>query len=286
MNEQQTTALIDPSKTIPQAQWDALTSSIFVGARPESIQLAISYCFARNLDILKKPVHIVPMYVKDAVTGQSAMRDVIMTGISEIRTTASRTKQYAGQDAPAFSEAKEIDFNGMKVNVPEFCTVTVYRVVNGERVAFSHTEYFTEACAIVNKTKQLNSMWFKRPRGQLAKCAEAGALRKAFPEEIGGEITADEVSSESHASNFDNPNVIEHITEDNTNRLNKAFAMTNTDIPALLKEYNVESISDLTNNDAASILEFKRNEVIEMKQLQKEQPPVQDQVETETPIQL
>jgi hypothetical protein len=37
-----------------------------------------------------------------------------------------------------------------------------------------------------------NSMWQKRPRGQLDKCAEAAALRAAFPEELGDDPTSDE----------------------------------------------------------------------------------------------
>ena len=36
-------------------------------------------------------------------------------------------------------------------------------------------------------------MWTKRKRGQLSKCAEAGALRKAFPEEVGNEYTVEEM---------------------------------------------------------------------------------------------
>ena len=36
-------------------------------------------------------------------------------------------------------------------------------------------------------------MWQQRPYGQLGKCAEAAALRKAFPEEIGNDYTAEEM---------------------------------------------------------------------------------------------
>lgn len=177
---------------IDQAIWSALTSSIFPGAKPESIVMAVEYCKARNLDIMKKPCHIVPMSVRDAKTGQSSFRDVIMPSIAEHRITASRSNSYAGIDAPVFGDIVQMQFGNIMHTVPEYCTVTVYRIIHGEKVAFSHTEYFEEACS-TTKDGSLNSMWSKRKRGQLAKCAEAGALRKAFPEEIGDEYTKDEM---------------------------------------------------------------------------------------------
>jgi hypothetical protein len=41
-----------------------------------------------------------------------------------------------------------------------------------------------------------NEMWANRPVGQLEKCAEAGALRRAFPEEIGNALTAEEMEGQ------------------------------------------------------------------------------------------
>lgn len=177
---------------VDQAMWSALTSSIFPGAKPESIVMAVEYAKARNLDIMKKPCHIVPMNVKDSKTGSTEWRDIIMPSIAEHRITASRSNSYAGIEAPVFGPMVDINFGGISHTVPEFCTVTVYRMIHGEKVAFSHTEYFEEACATV-KGGGLNSMWTKRKRGQLSKCAEAGALRKAFPEEIGDEYTKEEM---------------------------------------------------------------------------------------------
>ena len=177
---------------VDQSMWSALTSSIFPGAKPESIVMAVEYAKARNLDIMKKPCHIVPMHVKDAKTGQSQWRDVIMPSITEHRITASRSNSYAGIDSPVFGPMISAQFGNSTHTVPEFCTVTVYRIIHGEKVAFSHTEFFEEACSTV-KDGDLNSMWKKRKRGQLAKCAEAGALRKAFPEEIGSEYTVEEM---------------------------------------------------------------------------------------------
>lgn len=181
---------------IEEALWSAIGSSIFPGASDESKLLAFDYCKARGLDIMKKPCHIVPMSVKDAKSGRYEWRDVIMPGIAEARITAHRTGCYAGQDAPIFGPQVDATIGKTKHTVPEFCTVTVYRIIEGQRVGTSHTEYFEEACG-TTKDGELNSMWTKRKRGQLAKCAEAGALRKAFPEEMGGIITAEEAETEA-----------------------------------------------------------------------------------------
>jgi len=169
-------------RQITSPVWDMLLNSVFPDANPQSVLAAWDYCQARRLDILKKPVHIVPMKVNDV------WRDVIIPGIYELRATAQRTGQYVGQDAPAFGPIVTV----LGIEVPEFCTVTVYRLQHAERQAYSHTAYFAEECAL-KSGGEINSMWRKRRRGQLAKVAEAGALRKAFPEETGGEMAAEEM---------------------------------------------------------------------------------------------
>lgn len=177
---------------IDEFAMNALRSSVFPGATDNSILLAVDYCKSRELDIMKKPCHIVPMNVKDSKTGKYEWRDIIMPGIAEHRITASRTQCYAGIDEPRLGPTVEITIGGEQHQVPEFAIVTVYRIVEGQRVAFSNTEWFEEAC-VTTRDGKLNSMWRKRKRGQLIKCAEAGALRKAFPEELGGIHTAEEM---------------------------------------------------------------------------------------------
>ena len=221
-------------RNIDLAVWSTLQNSVFPGAKDESIILAVDYCKASKLDILKKPCHIVPMNVTDAKTGNKQWRDVIMPGIYEQRITAFRTGQMAGQDDPVFGEI--ISFNGM--DAPEWCRVTVYRFINGERCAFSHTEYFTEACA-TTKDGNLNSVWSKRPRGQLAKCAEAGALRKAFPDELGGVITADEVNEDQinppeDKSNIINGQSVELVTDEQIEQIKNLVEVTKSDMVGLL----------------------------------------------------
>ena len=59
--------------------------------------------------------------------------------------------------------------------------------------AYHAKVYWEETYASIGKTDIPNDMWGKRPRGQLDKCVEAAALRKAFPEELGNTYAAEEM---------------------------------------------------------------------------------------------
>ena len=168
---------------------EVLQSSLYPGAALPSIKMVLGYCKAAGLDPMRKPVHIVPMWDSKA----KQMRDVTMPGIGLYRTDAARTGEHVGTDEPVFGPMVEYDLNGAKVTVPEWCKVTVYRLKQGMKCAYTATEYWIENYATAGKdTSAPNAMWKKRYRGQLSKCAEAQALRKGFPE-VGNQPTADEM---------------------------------------------------------------------------------------------
>ena len=171
-----------------EAQWRTMFN-LFPGANPASVLMVWDYCKARQLDPLKKPCHIVPMTVK-TTTGQWETRDVVMPGIYELRTTAQRTGAYLGHAKPAYGPPKEI----AGVTAPEWCDFTVYRwhAASGQKVEYPVTVFFAEAVA-TKKDGKANERWSKAPIQMLTKCAEAAALRAAFPDEIGGEHKDDEM---------------------------------------------------------------------------------------------
>lgn len=183
---------------VDRSSWKALVEAIFPGAQStESVILALSYCKARNLDPFKRNVHIVPIWDK----GKGKLVDTVWPGIGELRTTAFRTGVYAGRDATVFGDDIEnewpvTDRNGktstVKVKFPEWAQVTVYRMVKGNRVAFQGPRVYWMETFSSNKGGDPNSMWQKRPRGQLDKCAEASSLRAAFPEELGDDYIESE----------------------------------------------------------------------------------------------
>lgn len=180
---------------IDHQKWRVLTEAIYPGAKnPQSILLALAYCKARGYDPFKRPVHIVPVY-------SSTLRKMVETvwpGINSLQTDAARTGKWAGMDPPQFGpqvtkkfvgEVTEwVDGNKTAVMVtkdvtfPEWCSVTVYRIVDGHKAAFSVPVWWMEAYARMGKSEVPNEMWERRARGQLMKCAQAASLRAAFPE--------------------------------------------------------------------------------------------------------
>lgn len=188
---------------VDKGQWKVLVEAIFPSAKSvDAIVMALSYCQSRKLDVMKRPVHIVPMY--DSARGGYV--ETVWPGISELRTTASRTKGYAGVDEAEFGATIKKKFTGrtkvngqwtdqaVEVEFPEWCRLTVYRIVDGQRCKFVGPKVkWEETYAAIGASDIPNKMWQKRTEGQLEKCAEAAALRRAFPEELGNELTAEEM---------------------------------------------------------------------------------------------
>lgn len=180
------------TKQTEQDLIQVLQNSLYPGAAIGSVQMVLNYCMAAGLDPMQKPVHIVPIW--DAKSKQ--MRDVVMPGIGLYRTQAARSGNYAGVSEAEYGPDTTEKLGGVEITYPAWCRVTVKRLLpNGQIAEFSATERWKENYAVKGgqeKSIAPNAMWQKRPYAQLAKCAEAQALRKAFPE-FGSAATADEM---------------------------------------------------------------------------------------------
>jgi hypothetical protein len=122
--------------------------------------------------------------------GDYEWRDVVMPGIYEYRMTATRTGQYLGHSTPVYGEI--VKYKG--VDVPATCAITVYRWNDQAKM---RAEYpvellFAETCS-TKRDGSLNQRWSTAPRQMFTKCVEAAALREAFPDELGGTHTVEEM---------------------------------------------------------------------------------------------
>lgn len=197
MNEVTTTEKTQmlPALQMSEAELvEVLATSLYPNASVNSIKMVLGYCRAAGLDPMQKPVHIVPMW--DAKS--KSMRDVVMAGIGLYRVQAARSNSYGGITEPEFGPDVTEKVGGIEMTYPQWCKVTVKRrLPDGSTADFSAVERWKENYSTAGKdTTAPNAMWKKRPYGQLAKCAQAQALRMAFPE-IGTAPTADEMEGKS-----------------------------------------------------------------------------------------
>lgn len=177
-------------RNITEGQWRTLMNNLYPGASGESVLMVWDYCAARKLDPLKKPCHIVPMKVKQG--SEYVWRDVVLPGIYEYRTTAHRTGQYLGHSTPVYGE--EFDCGG--VTAPSYCEMTIYRwnPVAGIRAEYPVKCLFSEYVAL--KDGKPNQRWAKAGFQMITKCTEAAGLREAFPDELGGVPTMEEMEGQ------------------------------------------------------------------------------------------
>lgn len=103
----------------------------------------------------------------------------VQTSIDGFRVIAERSGDYGGQDEPLFNEV-----DGKVIS----CKVTVYRFKGDIRYPAS------VGVAYMAEYNAGGPMWVKMPHTMLSKCAEAVALRKAYPQDLSGLYTNDEMN--------------------------------------------------------------------------------------------
>jgi phage recombination protein Bet len=130
--------------------------------------------------------------------GRNGIEWSIQTGIDGFRLVAERSKKYAGQEP-----ARWLTKDGIWVTAfikslhgdnPLAAEVRVHRHDWSRDLPAVGVATWEEYAQFTSKG-DLTSMWKSRGPGQLAKCAEALALRKAFPQDLSGLYTEEEAAA-------------------------------------------------------------------------------------------
>lgn len=158
---------------------DLIKKTICAGATEPEMKLFFYDCRRRGVHPLDKLIHF---------TKRSGKYTPI-TSIDFMRQRAQASGAYAGEDEPVYTTVESGDV--------DTCKYTVYRFVQGQRCQWTATARWNE----YYPGDQLGFMWKKMPYVMLTKCAEALALRKAFPAELQGLY----VKEEMEQANGDKP---------------------------------------------------------------------------------
>ena len=155
-----------------------IKSQIAPKATADELKLFMYQAKRTGLDPLTRQIYCIHRNQRNQ-DGSYSAKMTIQTSIDGFRVIAERSGDYAGQSEPEFVYA------GDKLTC---CKIAVYRFRGDVRYQASvGVAYWAEY-------SQNSGLWTKMPHTMLSKVAEALALRKAYPQDLSGLYTADEMS--------------------------------------------------------------------------------------------
>ena len=217
-------------------QIEILKNSICKGVSDEEFQIFIMACNKTQLDPFMRQIYAVKRKSKkpDGSWGETM---TIQTGIDGYRLIAERTGCYAPGPEPTYSYDSDGNLLSATSYIKKQTKDGTWHIVSASAYVDEYMQtYFDKGSG----SKQPTGMWVNMPRTMLSKCAEAQALRKAFPAEMSGVYTKEEMQqAEVPKISLEQASEINNILSECDESYRSCF------FRYIRKQYNTDDISDL-----------------------------------------
>lgn len=165
---------------------DLIRRTVAKGADDDQLAQFLHNVARTGLNPLARQIYCVMR--RNNRTGKLEMS--VQTGIDGYRVVADRTGAYAGSSDPIFDEGlNQYAHLETERGHPKTASVTVTKIVAGQVFDFTATALWSS----YYPGDRQGQMWNNMPYLMLGKCAEALALRKAFPQDLSGIYTHEEM---------------------------------------------------------------------------------------------
>lgn len=174
-------------------QLDLIRRTVAKDCNPEEFDQYIHICKAVRLDPLRRQIYAF-VFNKD---NPKYRQMTVVTAIGGYRSIAERTSSYRPDErAPRYEFAEKCP----KTNPLGIyrCEVTIYKRVHGEWFPVVGEAFWDEYVPLRDGAiDPKKTGWIKMPRIMIAKCAEANALRKAWPDDFAGIYEESEIDRQA-----------------------------------------------------------------------------------------
>lgn len=181
--------------TFTNEQIELVKTQIAKNATDDELKLFLNQCKRTQLDPFTRQIYF--MKRENKKTGKSEM--TVMASIDGLRLIAERSDKYQGQDGPYWCGPDGVWRDvWISKEPPVAAKVGVFKK-EFRQALFGIALWDEYVQKYYNKEKAkwcLSPLWEKMPSLMIAKTAEALALRKAFPNDLSGIYTGEEIQTE------------------------------------------------------------------------------------------